>query len=257
MPFTFAHPAAVLPLRRLRYLQTVPLVIGSMVPDVPYFFPERVGRLFPDTHTLSGSFWVCLPTGMVLLIAILLLRDPLTILLGPRLRYLCLRSIDRYLESPLHWPAAILSVLVGSWTHLAWDSFTHSGGWTTLRVAALTAPVSIFGWQTELNHLLQYVSSAFGLAVLALWLSRMLPRVPPAVVLDPSQPRARWLVLGTILTVAVAFGLWRCVWMYYRSEYYHMGFIFLTRSIGSFAAMYLVTGMLVVLGRRLELEPAG
>ncbi|MGH8269395.1 MAG: DUF4184 family protein, partial [Steroidobacteraceae bacterium] len=30
MPFTLAHPAAVLPLRRIGLLRTVPLVIGAM-----------------------------------------------------------------------------------------------------------------------------------------------------------------------------------------------------------------------------------
>ena len=64
MPFTFAHPAAILPLRRSRFLQTVPLIIGSLVPDVPYYFPGRLmTRIFLDTHTLHGSIFICLPLG--------------------------------------------------------------------------------------------------------------------------------------------------------------------------------------------------
>ena len=57
MPFTFAHPAAILPLRRSRFLQTVPLIIGSMVPDAPYFFPWGVAKYFYETHTLIRLFW--------------------------------------------------------------------------------------------------------------------------------------------------------------------------------------------------------
>ncbi|MGH8296134.1 MAG: DUF4184 family protein, partial [Steroidobacteraceae bacterium] len=54
MPFTLAHPAAVLPLRRAPLLRTVPLIIGSMTPDVPYFLPWRIAKYIPQgaTHTL-------------------------------------------------------------------------------------------------------------------------------------------------------------------------------------------------------------
>ncbi len=256
MPFTLAHPAAILPLRRSRFLQTVPLVIGSVVPDLPYFLPGPLARLIPETHTLYGSFATCLPMGMALLILILLLREPLTILLGARARWLCLRSIERFSERPLRWPVALLSILIGTWTHIAWDSFTHPGGWTAVRVAALGIPVSILGWQTETSHLLQYVSSVFGLAVLASWFHGAVMRAPPAVVADPAQPRARWVLLAVILTVSLAIGVERSLWAYYLGAYYRTGFLFLTRSIGWFAVLYLAAGMIVALSRRPELEPA-
>ncbi len=57
MPFTLAHPAAVLPLRRLRLLRTVPLIIGAMTPDMPYFLPWRIAKHIPEyTHTLARHF---------------------------------------------------------------------------------------------------------------------------------------------------------------------------------------------------------
>lgn len=39
MPFTFAHPAAVLPLgvKKTKYIDFTALVIGSMAPDFEYF----------------------------------------------------------------------------------------------------------------------------------------------------------------------------------------------------------------------------
>lgn len=255
MPFTLAHPAAVLPLRRSRFLQTVPLIIGSLVPDVPYFFTAHLSQMFPDTHTLYGSISVCVPLGMALLVFTLLLREPLTILLGPKLRWLCLRSLDRFLERPLRWPIALLSILIGSWTHIAWDSFTHPSGWTTLHVPALSAPVSLFGWETETSHLLQYLSSAFGLAVLAVWVYLMLVRVPPLTG-DPARPRARWVVLAAIGTVSLSIGVARSLWAYHLGMYYRMGFLLLTRSIGWFVVLYLAAGLIASLSRRLELEPA-
>ena len=258
MPFTFAHPAAVLPLRRLRFLQTVPLIIGSVVPDLPYFMPERWGRMyFPDTHTLYGSFQLCIPLGMASLVFVLLLREPLTVLLGGRARWLCLRAIERFNEQPLRWPIALLSVLVGAWTHIVWDSFTHETGWTAARVAALSAPVSFFGWDTATSHLLQYVSSVFGLSVMGAWAWVLLTRVPKSVAMDPSRPRANWLVLTLVAFSAMVIGVSRAILSWHAgSTFYHLGYLLLTRTIGWFAVLYLLAGALTVLSRRLEPEPA-
>ena len=257
MPFTFAHPAAILPLRRSRFLQTVPLIIGSLVPDVPYFFPARIGRTwFPDTHTLYGSFSMCLPLGMALLMLTLLLREPLTVLLGARARWICLRSIERFNARPLRWPIALLSVLLGSWTHIAWDSFTHQTGWTATRVAALSAPVSLFGWDTAVSHLLQYVSSVFGLVVLAIWFRRLLVRVPVTVAEDQSRPPASWRLLVMIAFVSLLIGVSKAYLVWNSGSYYHLGYLLLTRTIGCFAVLYLAAGVVTLLSRRLEPEPA-
>jgi len=255
MPFTFAHPAAILPLRRSRFLQTVPLIIGSLVPDVPYFFPTRFGREFPDTHTIYGSFSTCLPLGVALLVLTLILREPLTVLLGARARWICLRSIERFNARPLHWPIALLSIVIGSWTHIAWDSVTHQTGWTASRVAALSAPVSIFGWDTETSHLLQYLSSVFGLVALALWFRSLLKRVPATVTTDQARPRARWLLLALIAFVSVSIGVSRAFLAWHSGGYYHLGYLLLTRSIGWFVALYLAAGILVLLGRHPALRP--
>jgi hypothetical protein len=251
MPFTFAHPAAILPLRRSRFLQTVPLIIGSMVPDAPYFFPWRVARYIFETHSLSSSFLVDVPLGMAFLIATLLLKEPLTILLGPRARWTCLRSIERFHARPLHWPIALFSILIGAWTHIAWDSVTHQTGWTAERVAALSAPVSIFGWDTETSHLLQYLSSVFGLMVLALWFRSLLKRVPAAVGSDQSRPRAMWWLLALIAITSVSIGVSRVLAAWHPGlSYYRLAYLLLTRTIGWFVALYLTAGVLVLLSRR-------
>jgi hypothetical protein len=255
MPFTFAHPAAILPLRRSRFLQTVPLIIGSMVPDAPYFFPWRVSRYFLETHTLYTSFAVDVPLGMAFLVATLLLKEPLTILLGARARWICLRSIERFNARPLHWPIALFSILIGAWTHIAWDSITHQTGWTAERVAALSAPVSIFGWDTETSHLLQYLSSVFGLVVLALWFRSLLKRVPAAVATDQSRPRARWLLLALIAGTSLLIGVVRAYLAWHSGTYYRLGYLLLTRSIGWFVALYLAVGVIALLMRRPVTEP--
>jgi hypothetical protein len=254
MPFTLAHPAAVLPLRRFRFLQTVPLIIGSMVPDAHYFLPERWQRYFlVATHTFEGTFTLCLPMGMAALLMILLLRDPLTVLLPGRIRWVCLHSLERFSAPPMHWPIAVLSILVGSWTHLAWDSFTHPGGWLTERVTALRETVSIFGWQTEMSHLLQYVSSIAGLTVLGMWFARLWARAPgPASF--ASWPVSHRVLVGAIVAGSVGFGLLHSLYALYAGSYYRMLFILLTRSIRWSVLLLLLAGMVVVLSRRPALQ---
>ena len=104
MPFTFAHPAAVLPLRRrFEWLKTVPLIVGSVAPDLPYYIPMRFNRLMLDTHTLAGVFWLDVPIGMGVLLFGFVFRRPLTALLSPRARTLCLQSVQHFRDQPLHW----------------------------------------------------------------------------------------------------------------------------------------------------------
>jgi hypothetical protein len=253
MPFTFAHPAAVLPLRRSRFLHTIPLIIGSLVPDAPDYFPSRVSRMLIETHSLYGSFAVCLPWGMAFLILTLMLRHPLTVLLGARVRWICLRSIEEFTERPFHWPVAFLSILIGSWTHIAWDSFTHQYGWTTARVPVLSAPVSILGWETYTSHLLQYVSSVLGLVVVGFWCRAVLRRVPADVSAHPS--RARWLVLVMVGSAAMLIGVSRAFQDWHSGSYYNLGYLLLTCTIGWFAVLYLAAGVLATYSR-LEPEPA-
>ena len=57
MPFTLAHPAAILPLRGIRYLRTAPLIIGALMPDLPYYVPGKAACTWhPETHSIAGSF---------------------------------------------------------------------------------------------------------------------------------------------------------------------------------------------------------
>src|SRR3984893_14557395 len=179
MPFTLAHPAAILPLRGLRYLRTVRLIIGAMTPDLPYFVPARFGLIGPETHSFTAWFTTCLVLGYAALGSVFVLRRPLTALLSARARWLCLTALAPFSRRPLEWALASVSIILGVWTHLLWDSFTHNDGWMVRRVAVLGAPVTFGAYNTTVCHVLQYLSSAVGLAALALWYWRVAPP-PPA-----------------------------------------------------------------------------
>src|ERR1700731_4223353 len=183
MPFTLAHPAAILPLRGLRYLRTVPLIIGAMTPDLPYFVPAHFGLIGPETHSVTASFTTCLVLGYAALGGVFLLPRPLTALLSARARWLCLTALAPFSRRPLEWALAPVSIILGVWTHLLWDSFTHNDGWMVRRGGGLRATVAFGEYSGTVCHVLQYLSSAFGLAAMAVWYWRR--PAPPAVPAEP------------------------------------------------------------------------
>src|SRR3984893_8257555 len=173
MPFTLAHPAAILPLRGLRYLRTVPLIIGAMTPDLPYYVPARFGLVGPETHSVTGSFTTCLVLGYAARACLFPVRRRLTALLSAPARWLCLTALAPFSRRPLEWALAPVSIILGVWTHLLWDSFTHNDGWMVGRVALRSASVSFLWYNGTVCHVLQYLSSAVGLGALALWYRRL------------------------------------------------------------------------------------
>jgi len=161
MPYTLAHPAAVLPLRSAsrRYLALAPLAIGATMPDVQYFI--RLSAEGHFTHTLPGLLLVCLPVGWL----VLLLFDRF----GRAGVAALLPSQWRLPAAPASRPFWLTSVALfaGSVTHVVWDAFTHDYGLFVRAWPALKSPViaSVPGlpWYSAL----QLGSTIFGMLALA------------------------------------------------------------------------------------------
>ena len=178
MPWTFAHPAAVLPLRRLcpMHLNFAGLVVGSMTPDLGYYI--HFSDLAQLAHTFFGSVLVCLPIGLTLLAALYMLRKPLWFLL-PQPHRAVLAPVVAVPPSlrPSSLLATAVSVVLGAWTHIVWDSFTHKSGWVVKHVAFLQEPAFLIGvTEFPTYQLLQLLSTLVGIAALVavycLWLRR-------------------------------------------------------------------------------------
>ena len=255
MPFTLAHPAAVLPLRGFRYLRTVPLVIGALVPDASYYLPKNVGRYLIGNHSFTGSYTICLVLGYALLTGVFVLRRPLTALLSGRARSLCLSALEPFRRNPREWVFAALAIVLGVWTHLLWDSFTHPEGWMVRRVAALSAPVTIASYRGAVYHVLQYLSSALGLAVLAVWYWRL--PAPHALPAEPHAPRSS---AGPVLLLVAAAalligGVQALEYFAHTHIVYHTLNVLLTNSLAWFALLYLAAGVIVTLEQAHERMP--
>lgn len=252
MPFTLAHPAAVLPLRRrFKQLTTVPLIVGSVSPDLPYFVPARFGRFMWDTHTFMGVFWLDLPMGMMVLLFGFMFRRPLTALLTPRARTLCLQSVQHFSDQPLHWVWAPFAIIVGAWTHLLWDSFTHDNGWIVKRVSALSAPITLGGYTGSLCHVLQYASSIAGLLILWIWFRRL--PTPPVEQPTPgtTSSSARTALFVVVCAAAAAIGGYRGTRVVLAgAAYYRVMYVLLTTTFAWFALLYFLGGLFVTLSRK-------
>lgn len=147
VPFTLAHPAAVLPLRRTLWLPG--LVAGAVAPDVGYYLP------LAHTHGFVGGFLA--GVGLLLVGRVLL---PSLMALAPAFARERVARPGRVTR--LWWRG--LSVAVGVGTHLGWDLFTQNGGlvrsWAWL-------DVSVVGVH-RLYNVIGYVSSLGGVLVLVL-----------------------------------------------------------------------------------------
>jgi hypothetical protein len=252
VPFTLAHPAAILPLRGWRYLRTVPLIIGAMIPDARDYVPSTISHYMYRIHSFRGSYTTCLVLGFALLAAVFGLRRPLTALLSVRARWLCLNALGPFSRDSREWAFAPLAILIGAWTHLLWDSFTHNDGWVVHRVAVLSATVTIGSYRGTVCHVLQYLSSAFGLAVMVVWYWRL--PTPHIVRADPDAQRsAVGPVLMLVATAALLIGGVKGTDYFAQAHnVYGTMNVFLTHGLAWFAALYLIAGTIVTLERTHE-----
>jgi membrane-bound metal-dependent hydrolase YbcI (DUF457 family) len=208
VPFTFAHPAAAVPLLRplARYGVLSALVIGSLAPDFCYFLPGRISRNW--SHTLEGLFLFCVPAGIVayLLLHHLLARPVTDLLPAPwRSR---LRPVLAARVSP-KWLAVVVSLLVGATTHIAWDAFTHAGAPLVRLSRALRFHlVTISGYPLSVHGVLQHLSTAVGLALVAYWIWRWYRDTAErnASAPDLLTPTTRAIAVTVVLAIAAT--LW-------------------------------------------------
>ncbi|MGW7455753.1 DUF4184 family protein [Streptomyces sp. NPDC054787] len=219
MPFTLSHAAAVLPAIRRTGRARGPLVasalvLGSFAPDTFYFTDavvEGVMAYGSFTHSLPGVFTLDAVLTAALVGCWLLLREPLIALL-PRGRqgrvHAFVRGEDwrvrRRLPALALW--FYLSAVVGSLTHVVWDSFTHMDRWGTNALPDLGKPLA-FG--LPLYSYLQYGTSAVAACALLWFTGTALRRLPdsPAPSSVPVLGRAELWVSLALVVVCVAAGV--------------------------------------------------
>lgn len=207
MPWTFAHPAAILPLQPLcpRWLSWPALILGSMAPDLSYYVGLH-GWASTFCHTPLGVVTVCLPVSLLLLLLMLSFSAPLTILLPEPHRAIAREALGpRRRADWASLATAVLSILLGAATHVFWDSFTHPGRWGLEWLHALNRPAfAAVDRHVHVVSLLQYLSTVVGVAALAVMYRRALRARPRAAPTRRDAQRVR--VLLACLAGALAVG---------------------------------------------------
>lgn len=208
MPFTAAHPAAILPLVRPLGRLAAPgaLVVGSLAPDLAYFLPLQVGRA--ESHSVAGLFWFCLPVGLAAYAAFYLLVAPLVQRVLPSRVGFRLPEWAGGQLPPASFPAIAVSLLVGAVTHLVWDSFTHCNGAVVLALPVLGEPLLTWqGYTLYVFKVLQHGSTVVGIAALVWWGHAWLRSTPLPPAPDVLPPRSRVSIAAALLGPPALFGL--------------------------------------------------
>lgn len=128
MPFTFSHPAAVLPLAFIpkKWISVTALVIGSITPDFEYFFRMEQDSYF--SHTWAGIFWFDIPLALLLVYLFnVLIRKELIENLPVFLnrRFSRFTSFKRNLNKGKDLLFVLISLFIGILSHIIWDKLTH------------------------------------------------------------------------------------------------------------------------------------
>lgn len=204
MPFTFAHPAIVLPLRHSRYFHFPALVAGSMAPDFEYFF--RMQAFSTYSHTLLGIFVFDLPLVMALCLLFRhVVEAPLFTCL-PRGGQMRLQKREAYpSKHPLwiSWLIFVYSALLGIVSHLLWDSFTHQGAWAVTSFPILQSVIGAGGVTFPVYKWLQHGSTLIGATAIALAVWRV-KRVSASEGNEVSFSVKAWYWLSIVLAGVAA-----------------------------------------------------
>ncbi len=128
MPFTFSHPAIILPLDKIfkKKVSLTGLIIGSLTPDFEYFLRMKIQSEY--SHTIWGNLWFNLPLGIILCfifhcIVKKSLIDNSPLFIQKKLANLRKTNWRKYFSQ--NWVIVCFSLIIGGYSHILWDSFTH------------------------------------------------------------------------------------------------------------------------------------
>jgi hypothetical protein len=182
MPLTISHPAASVPLRRFG-LALSPLIVGSMAPDFSKFATLSPACGFG--HSWLGAFWFSVPTGLIVLwIFHSFLKQPLFALLPLSHQKRLAPFLNRFSFKPAkQFRLVLLALLLGAFTHLGWDEFTHQTNLTVRWLPFLNTHLFEVGsYDIRVYKLLQHGSTIFGFTLLTFWYFRWFQKAPESEV---------------------------------------------------------------------------
>jgi hypothetical protein len=167
MPFTFSHPALIIPLlrthQRFRWVSATGLIAGSIAPDFEKFIRLKLAN--GHSHTIASIFYFSCPVALVLAVVFhLVVRRPLLAHLpGPLHRRLArFAGFDWLSHFRRHYLGVLFSIILGAALHLLWDGFTHKNALVIRVLPVLARPIGFGNVTLMLFEVLGMLSSVLG-----------------------------------------------------------------------------------------------
>lgn len=207
VPFTyFAHQIFVLPFKlvRPRWFDGTALCIGSMAPDFAYAFDAL--PLEFASHTAVAQFTWTLPFTLLATLCVRQLATPFGEQLPAPLG-LEVQALSRSRHSPL---VTAWSALLGGFSHVFIDGFTHAHGWAAAEFPSLR--VELFD-AFPVSKLLQYTGHTLGTLVGFGMFARLVAArrvslwngdAAPAERREPERWFWQFVAVGSLLSIAAA-----------------------------------------------------
>jgi hypothetical protein len=203
MPFTFSHPAIILPFEnsKRKWFSLTGLIVGSVVPDIEFLLRLKETDTFG--HTWLGLIAFDIPAAFLLsFIFHNLVRDPL-VNHSPKFfreRFSALLSFNWPAYFKKHAAVFFVSVLVGIASHIFLDAFTHSDGAVAKRSSFFLNEIIIWEHPFPMYLILQVATSVVGGLYILLFIFKMNRREELIQIHRNIIPY--WLVLA-VLTILI------------------------------------------------------
>lgn len=230
MPFTVSHAAAVLPFRKLNLVWSA-FIIGTMAPDFPYVIGNDMYRGFG--HRLPGIVWFTIPAALFALWMFHnVIKRPIVGMLPIGMQLRLQRELRPFpFDGAKRFTSIVVSIMIGIATHVVWDSLTHSHTWAYYHLSWLRAWVHVpFIGVMPVAAAMQYGSSVFGLAALAIWVLLWYRNTPePSRGFKPT-PKSRFALAVGMFALAGAIALVRALIVVgvpaFRANAHHFALVF-------------------------------
>ncbi len=248
MPFTFSHPAIILPFAKLEngWLSFTGLIIGSIVPDFEYFI--RMDAKSFHGHTLGGLFYFDFTLGILLCFVFHnLIRNSLikNLPLSLQQRFITFIYFEWNHFFLRNWNLVIVSIFIGIGSHFLLDSFTNSEGFFVSLIPFLQMKFIYNGQSLILFQVLYYIISIAGLIMILYGIQQM----PLHRRFRPTKPSLLyWTIMGLVTIASCILFTNLRIDEYMRTLYQHFFANFLIIAIGSFL-IGLVVASFVFLGK--------
>jgi hypothetical protein len=203
MPFTFSHPAIILPLRYLpgKWFSLTGLIIGSLTPDFEYFIRMKVQSNY--SHTFYGIFWFDLPLATLICFAFHnIVRNNLYKNFPKEIqsRTLIYTEFNWNIYFKKNWSIVLISILIGISSHIFWDSFTHDHGYFVNNISFLRNSIPVYNHEIPVLKIAQHLSTFIGAIILFIAILKL----PKDNITTYSVNKTYWLILIISATIIIA-----------------------------------------------------